>query len=60
LRLEAKQKVLALLDGSVNLQAAVMAFGDTFWATAALIVISLPLVLLLGKAERGAKLDAGH
>ncbi len=57
---DAKQKALALLDGSVNLQAAVMAFGDTFWATAALIVVSLPLVLLLGKAERGAKLDAGH
>jgi DHA2 family multidrug resistance protein len=57
---EAQQRAVALLDGSVNLQALVMSFNDTFWATAALIVVSLPLVLLLGKAERGAKFDAGH
>ena len=57
---EAKQKALAMLDGVVNLQSAVLSFGDTFWATAALILASLPLVLLLGKPARGAKLAAGH
>jgi DHA2 family multidrug resistance protein len=57
---DARQKAIAILDGGVNLQAAVMSFGDTFSATAALIIVSLPLVLLLGKADPGAKLDAGH
>jgi DHA2 family multidrug resistance protein len=57
---DAKQKALAVLDGSVNLQAAVMSFGDMFWATAALIVVSLPLVLLLRRADSGAKLEMGH
>jgi DHA2 family multidrug resistance protein len=56
----ARQKALMLLDGIVNQQAAVMSFADTFWATAALILVSLPLVLLLGKPERGAKVEAGH
>jgi DHA2 family multidrug resistance protein len=55
---EAHDKALALLDGSVSLQAAVMAFGDTFWVTGAIIVITLPLVLLLGKG--GGKVEMGH
>jgi DHA2 family multidrug resistance protein len=54
---EAKQKALALVDGGVRLQALVMSFGDTFWATAALIVCTLPLVLLLGKGA--GKVEAG-
>jgi DHA2 family multidrug resistance protein len=57
---EAKTRAVALLDGSVNLQAVVMSFSDTFWATAALILCSLPLVLLLGRAKKGAPVDAGH
>ena len=57
---EAKQKALAMLDGAVSLQAAVLSFGDTFWATAALVVVSLPLVLLLGKPPKGMKVSAGH
>jgi DHA2 family multidrug resistance protein len=55
---EAHDKAIALLDGSVSLQAAVMSFGDTFWATGAVIVCSLPLVLLLGKG--GGKVEMGH
>ena len=51
----AHQKALALLDGGVSMQAAVMSFGDTFWATGALIILTLPLVLLLGKG--GGKVD---
>jgi len=57
---DAKVRALALLDGTVNLQSAVLSFGDTFWATAILILVSLPLVLLLGKAAAGSKVDMGH
>ena len=49
-----------LLDGAVNTQAAVMSFGDTFWATAVLVVSTLPLVFLLGKPQQGVAVDAGH
>jgi DHA2 family multidrug resistance protein len=45
---------LKMMDGSVRLQAMIIAFGDTFWATGALVVCGLPLVLLLGKPEKGA------
>jgi DHA2 family multidrug resistance protein len=54
---EAHDKAIALLDGSVSLQSAVMSFGDTFWAVGALVVITLPLVFLLGKG--GGKVDMG-
>jgi DHA2 family multidrug resistance protein len=57
---DAHARALSLLDGAVSQQAAVLSFGDTFWATAALVLISLPLVLLLGKTNRGAKPDMGH
>jgi DHA2 family multidrug resistance protein len=56
----AKQKAAGALDGLVSLQAAVMSFGDTFWATAALVVGTLPLVMLLGRSDKGQKVDAGH
>jgi DHA2 family multidrug resistance protein len=57
---EAHQRALAVIDGLVNLQAAVLSFGDTFWATAALIVFTLPLILMLGKPSKGIVVDAGH
>jgi DHA2 family multidrug resistance protein len=57
---EAHARALALLDGIVNQQAAVLSFGDTFWATGAVIVLFLPLVLLLGKANPKVAVDAGH
>jgi DHA2 family multidrug resistance protein len=56
---DAHARALALLDGAVRQQAAVLSFGDTFWATAALILLSLPLVLLLGKS-RGRAPAADH
>jgi DHA2 family multidrug resistance protein len=55
---EAQQKALALLDGTIAQQSAIMSFCDTFWATAAMILLSLPLVLILGKAKRGTKVEA--
>lgn len=57
---EARAKALALLDGMVNQQAAVMSFGDTFWATAALIVVFFPLIFILGKAKPGGGMAMGH
>jgi DHA2 family multidrug resistance protein len=57
---EAQARAMALLDGLVQQQSAVMAFGDTFWATTVLVLASLPLVLLLGKPAKGAKVAMGH
>ena len=62
---DAHQSALTALDGVVDPQAAVvLPFADTFWATAALaaalVLAWLPLVLLLGKAARGAKVELGH
>lgn len=53
-------RALTILSGAVKRQAAILAFSDTFWATAALVLCSLPLVLLLGRPVQGAKVSAGH
>jgi DHA2 family multidrug resistance protein len=55
----ARSQATALLDGAVNMQALVMAFGDTFWVTAALILVTVPLVFLLGKGS-GSAATADH
>ena len=52
---DAHTNALAVLDGNVNAQAAVMSFADTFTATAALFVMVLPLLFLLGKPSGDAK-----
>jgi DHA2 family multidrug resistance protein len=57
---DAQQQALALLAASVKKQAAVLSFNDSFWATFALIVVTLPLVALLGKPRDGADLSLGH
>jgi DHA2 family multidrug resistance protein len=57
---DAQQHALAMLEGLVRQQGAVMAFGDTFWATTVLVLGALPLVLLLGKPAKGAKLAPAH
>jgi len=49
-----------LLDGGVSVQAAVISFGDCFWATSVLIACSIPLVFALGKPPKNFKADAGH
>jgi DHA2 family multidrug resistance protein len=54
----AKQRALTLIDGSVSLQAVVKAFDDTFLVTAMLVVCTLPLILLLGKPQKSAAVDA--
>ena len=55
----AKQQALALLDGSVNLQASVMSFADSFWFVGIVFVCTMPLLLLLGgKSRAGAAAGA--
>ena len=50
-----------LLDMGVSAQAAVISFGDCFWATSILVACTIPLVFLLGKPPaKNVKLDAGH
>jgi DHA2 family multidrug resistance protein len=57
----AKHRALLMLDGLVNQQAAVLSFGDTFRATAVLIFLTLPLILLLGRpAQGGEPISGGH
>jgi MFS transporter, DHA2 family, multidrug resistance protein len=57
---DAQHQALAALNGIVNREALVMSFNDTFFATGLLIVVFLPLVLLLGKADKNVKIEAGH
>ncbi|MDC0747942.1 DHA2 family efflux MFS transporter permease subunit [Polyangium mundeleinium] len=57
---EAKQRALSLLSGTVAQQGSIMSFADTFWLAGMLIVLFLPLVMLLGKPQQGVKVDAGH
>lgn len=45
----AKQQALTMIDGGARLQSSVMAFNDTFFVTAMLIVATLPLIFFLGK-----------
>jgi DHA2 family multidrug resistance protein len=56
---DAQAKAMAMLDHAVDTQALVMSFGDTFVATAILIVVFMPLVVLLGKGK-GAAPVADH
>jgi DHA2 family multidrug resistance protein len=57
---DAQHQALTALNGIVNREALVMSFNDTFFATGLLILVFLPLVLLLGKADKGVKIEAGH
>ena len=57
---DAQRQALASLNGIVDREALVMSFNDTFFATGLLIVVFLPLVLLLGNADKNVKIDAGH
>jgi DHA2 family multidrug resistance protein len=55
---DAQKHALAVLDGTITREAAVMSFSDTFWATAVLILVFLPLIALLGKPARGVQVTA--
>ncbi len=55
----AKQQALTILDGTARLQSSVLAFNDTYFLTGLLVLVSLPLILLLGKPKAGVKVEAG-
>jgi DHA2 family multidrug resistance protein len=55
----AHQRALALLDGAVHAQASVLSFIDTFWGTALVLVLALPLIFLLGKPPSGVPAAGG-
>jgi DHA2 family multidrug resistance protein len=49
-----------VLNGVINQQAAVMSFDDTFFLTALLVFMFLPLVFLLGKPRGAVSLADAH
>jgi DHA2 family multidrug resistance protein len=53
----AKAQALHILDLTVTKQAAILSFADTFWLVSVFIILSIPLVFLLGKG-RGVKAPA--
>jgi DHA2 family multidrug resistance protein len=57
---DAHLRALAILDGTIQRQASVLSFNDTFWVTAMLVLSFLPLVFLLGKPARGASAAGAH
>jgi DHA2 family multidrug resistance protein len=48
----AQQQALELLTRQVDLQAALLAYGDVFRAIAMLFILAIPLVLLMGRASQ--------
>ncbi len=55
----AHAKAMALLEQGAQAQAAVLSFGDTFWATAFLFIATLPLVMVLRKSDN-KNVEMGH
>jgi DHA2 family multidrug resistance protein len=55
----AKQQALTMMDGAAKLQSSVLAFNDTFFVTALVVLVAIPLVFVLGKPTAGAQVDAG-
>ncbi|HEY3783462.1 MAG TPA: DHA2 family efflux MFS transporter permease subunit [Fimbriimonadaceae bacterium] len=49
----AGKQALAALDGTVNQQAAVLSFGDTFYLVSLAFLFALPLLFLLGSGKGG-------
>jgi DHA2 family multidrug resistance protein len=56
---QAKQRAITMLDGAARLQGSVLAFNDTFFITAMLVLVAIPLVFILGKPGAGAKVASG-
>ena len=50
-----QNQALALIDRAVNLQAALLAYRDIFYFVALVFVLTLPLILLLGKGPSYAR-----
>ncbi|MBD0337467.1 MAG: DHA2 family efflux MFS transporter permease subunit [Cyanobacteria bacterium Co-bin13] len=50
----AHQQALSLLSQTLDGQAMMLAFEDLFWVVGLIFLVTLPLVLLLGKGSKGA------
>jgi len=49
---------MAIINGMLDVQSAVLSFGDTFWIAGIMFVISLPLVFFLGSGKSTDKESA--
>jgi MFS transporter, DHA2 family, multidrug resistance protein len=56
----AKQQALSVLDASVNLQASILSFADSFWLVAAVFLFTMPLLALLGNGKRPLAPSEAH
>lgn len=50
---QAQNQALAIINQTVNTQAAILSFEDIFWLVGIAFLVSLPLLLLLGKKKPG-------
>jgi DHA2 family multidrug resistance protein len=57
---QAKARALALLDGAARLQGSVLAFNDTFFVTAMLVLGAIPLIFVLGEPATTKVESAAH
>jgi DHA2 family multidrug resistance protein len=48
----AKNKALGMVDGMINMHAAVMSYGDIFWLVGIIFIFSLGLLFFLGKGSQ--------
>jgi DHA2 family multidrug resistance protein len=48
-------QALSLLDNAINLQSSLLSYRDVFYFVAAIFVVSLPLILLLGNRPSPAR-----
>ncbi len=51
--LSATEAAHRALDGMLGVQSTVLGFGDVYWVMALLCVVSLPLLVLLGRGSQG-------
>lgn len=56
----AHTKALASLDGMLQGQSTILAFGDTFVMTLIVFLCMVPMLLLLGPTKPGTKVSLGH
>ncbi len=50
---EAKKQALAMMDGMLNQQAAVLSYADIFWFMGIVFIVSMGLLFFLGKSGQG-------
>lgn len=56
----AHQQAIALIERSIDTQAAIMSYSDIFWFVAVIFLTSLPLLLFLGRGGKSDKAVSVH